>query len=81
MGSPSTARFKPKRFTTSSRSERGWSFYQAVVRGLATRGATRRWAVWRKRLVAGVPAVVASLWDIDDDSAAGLMEKFHARIA
>jgi CHAT domain-containing protein len=29
-------------------------------------------------LVAGVPAVVASLWDIDDDSAAGLMEKFHA---
>src|SRR5262249_3122987 len=28
-------------------------------------------------LVAGVPAVVASLWDIDDDSAAGLMEKFH----
>jgi len=29
-------------------------------------------------LVAGVPAVVASLWDIDDESAAGLMEKFHA---
>jgi CHAT domain-containing protein len=29
-------------------------------------------------LVAGVPAVVASLWDVDDDSAAGLMEKFHA---
>lgn len=29
-------------------------------------------------LVAGVPAVVASLWDIDDDSAAGLMERFHA---
>jgi CHAT domain-containing protein len=29
-------------------------------------------------LVAGVPAVVASLWDIDDDSAAVLMEKFHA---
>jgi CHAT domain-containing protein len=28
-------------------------------------------------LVAGVPAVVASLWDIDDDSAAGLMERFH----
>jgi CHAT domain-containing protein len=28
-------------------------------------------------LVAGVPVVVASLWDIDDDSAAGLMEKFH----
>ena len=28
-------------------------------------------------LVAGVPAVVASLWDIDDDGAAGLMEKFH----
>ncbi len=28
-------------------------------------------------LVAGVPAVVASLWDIDDDSAAALMEKFH----
>jgi CHAT domain-containing protein len=28
-------------------------------------------------LVAGVPAVVASLWDIDDDSAAGLMENFH----
>lgn len=28
-------------------------------------------------LVAGVPAVVASMWDIDDDSAAGLMEKFH----
>jgi CHAT domain-containing protein len=28
-------------------------------------------------LVAGVPAVVASLWDIDDDSAAVLMEKFH----
>lgn len=28
-------------------------------------------------LVAGVPAVVASLWDIDDDSASGLMEKFH----
>lgn len=28
-------------------------------------------------LVAGVPAVVASLWDVDDDSAAGLMEKFH----
>jgi CHAT domain-containing protein len=29
-------------------------------------------------LVAGVPAVVASLWDVDDDSAAGLMERFHA---
>ncbi|MBO0857641.1 MAG: CHAT domain-containing protein [Chloracidobacterium sp.] len=28
-------------------------------------------------LVAGVPAVVASLWDIEDDSAAGLMERFH----
>jgi CHAT domain-containing protein len=28
-------------------------------------------------LVAGVPSVVASLWDIDDDSAAGLMERFH----
>jgi CHAT domain-containing protein len=29
-------------------------------------------------LVAGVPSVVASLWDIDDNSAAALMEKFHA---
>ncbi len=29
-------------------------------------------------LIAGVPAVVASLWDIDDESAAELMEKFHA---
>jgi CHAT domain-containing protein len=29
-------------------------------------------------LIAGVPAVVASLWDIDDESAAGLMEKFHS---
>ena len=29
-------------------------------------------------LVAGVPAVVASLWDVDDESTAGLMEKFHA---
>ncbi len=28
-------------------------------------------------LVAGVPSVVASLWDIDDDSAAVLMERFH----
>ncbi len=29
-------------------------------------------------LVAGVPTVVASLWDVDDDSTARLMEKFHA---
>ncbi len=29
-------------------------------------------------LVAGVPTVIASLWDIDDESAATLMEKFHA---
>lgn len=29
-------------------------------------------------LVAGVPTVVASLWDIDDESAADLMEKLHA---
>jgi CHAT domain-containing protein len=29
-------------------------------------------------LVAGVPTVIASLWDVDDDSAARLMEKFHA---
>ena len=28
--------------------------------------------------VAGVPTVVASLWDIDDESTAVLMEKFHA---
>ncbi len=28
--------------------------------------------------VAGVPTVVASLWDIDDESTAALMEKFHA---
>jgi CHAT domain-containing protein len=29
-------------------------------------------------LVAGVPTVVASLWDIDDESTAALMEKLHA---
>ena len=29
-------------------------------------------------LVAGVPTVVASLWDVDDESTAELMEKFHA---
>ncbi|MBO0721453.1 MAG: CHAT domain-containing protein, partial [Blastocatellia bacterium] len=29
-------------------------------------------------LVAGVPTVIASLWDVDDDSAARLMEMFHA---
>jgi CHAT domain-containing protein len=29
-------------------------------------------------LVAGVPTVVASLWDVDDESAARLMERFHA---
>jgi CHAT domain-containing protein len=29
-------------------------------------------------LVAGVPTVVASLWDVDDESAAALMEKLHA---
>jgi CHAT domain-containing protein len=29
-------------------------------------------------LVAGVPTVIASLWDVDDDSAARLMERFHA---
>jgi CHAT domain-containing protein len=29
-------------------------------------------------LVAGVPTVIASLWDVDDDSAARLMEKLHA---
>jgi CHAT domain-containing protein len=29
-------------------------------------------------LVAGVPTVIASLWDVDDESAARLMEKFHA---
>jgi CHAT domain-containing protein len=29
-------------------------------------------------LTAGVPTVIASLWDVDDDSAARLMEKFHA---
>jgi len=29
-------------------------------------------------LVAGVPTVIASLWDIDDKSTAELMEKFHA---
>src|SRR5262249_42631080 len=29
-------------------------------------------------LVAGVPTVVASLWDIDDESTAVLMEKLHA---
>jgi CHAT domain-containing protein/Tfp pilus assembly protein PilF len=29
-------------------------------------------------LVAGVPTVVASLWEIDDESTAGLMEKLHA---
>lgn len=29
-------------------------------------------------LAAGVPTVVASLWEIDDESTAGLMEKFHA---
>jgi CHAT domain-containing protein len=29
-------------------------------------------------LVAGVPTVIASLWDVDDDGAARLMERFHA---
>jgi CHAT domain-containing protein len=29
-------------------------------------------------LIAGVPTVVASLWDVDDESAARLMERFHA---
>jgi CHAT domain-containing protein/tetratricopeptide (TPR) repeat protein len=29
-------------------------------------------------LVAGVPSVIASLWDIDDESTAELMEKLHA---
>jgi CHAT domain-containing protein len=29
-------------------------------------------------LVAGVPTVIASLWDVDDDSTARLMEKFHS---
>jgi len=29
-------------------------------------------------LVAGVPTVIASLWDVDDESTARLMEKFHA---
>ncbi|MBO0719808.1 MAG: CHAT domain-containing protein, partial [Blastocatellia bacterium] len=29
-------------------------------------------------LAAGVPTVIASLWDVDDDSAARLMELFHA---
>jgi CHAT domain-containing protein len=29
-------------------------------------------------LIAGVPTVIASLWDVDDDSTARLMEKFHA---
>ncbi len=29
-------------------------------------------------LAAGVPTVVASLWEIDDESTAGLMEKLHA---
>jgi len=29
-------------------------------------------------LVAGVPTVITSLWDVDDESAARLMEKFHA---
>jgi CHAT domain-containing protein/Tfp pilus assembly protein PilF len=29
-------------------------------------------------LVAGVPTVIASLWNIDDESAARLMERFHA---
>jgi CHAT domain-containing protein len=29
-------------------------------------------------LVAGVPTVVASLWEVDDESTSGLMEKLHA---
>jgi CHAT domain-containing protein len=29
-------------------------------------------------LVAGVPTVIASLWDVDDDGTARLMERFHA---
>jgi CHAT domain-containing protein/Tfp pilus assembly protein PilF len=29
-------------------------------------------------LVSGVPTVIASLWDVDDEGAARLMEKFHA---
>ncbi|HYH46485.1 MAG TPA: CHAT domain-containing protein, partial [Thermoanaerobaculia bacterium] len=31
-------------------------------------------------LAAGVPAVVASLWDVDDMSTAGLMSSFHERL-
>jgi CHAT domain-containing protein len=29
-------------------------------------------------LIAGVPTVIASLWDVDDEGTARLMEKFHA---
>jgi CHAT domain-containing protein len=29
-------------------------------------------------LVAGVPTVIASLWEVDDESTSGLMEKLHA---
>jgi CHAT domain-containing protein len=64
-------RLKPERtrlvILSSSRSGLGDRSRNEAMGGLA-----------QAFLVAGVPTVIASLWDVDDDSGAKLMEKFHA---
>jgi CHAT domain-containing protein/Flp pilus assembly protein TadD len=64
-------RLKPERtrlvILSSSRSGLGDRSRNEAMGGLA-----------QAFLVAGVPTVIASLWDVDDDGAARLMEKFHA---
>lgn len=49
----------------------------AAGRLSASEGAT---SLARSFLAAGVPAVVASLWDVDDLAASRLLVKFHRRI-
>jgi CHAT domain-containing protein len=64
-------RLKPERtrlvILSSSRSGLGDRSRNEAMGGLA-----------QAFLVAGVPTVIASLWDVDDDGAARLMERFHA---
>jgi CHAT domain-containing protein len=64
-------RMKPERtrlvILSSSRSGLGDRSRNEAMGGLA-----------QAFLIAGVPTVIASLWDVDDDSSARLMEKFHS---
>jgi CHAT domain-containing protein len=63
-------RLKPKRtrlvVLSSSRSGLGDRSRYETMGGLA-----------QVFLIAGVPTVIASLWDVDDEGTASLMEKFH----